>query len=215
MSSQGRCIAMAVRSDFCVVARSNTLSVYSLVQGVAEHVQDLKFDHSLGSVSVSAEGASSSVNSRLQLFVTTSHGMHVYKVTQDDSGTFAADLITQEVMKQSQLITSTPSLPRFGSSSSYLAWTNTPTSFFDRQSHVMIGRVEDSDETGATQVKVISECKDYRLPSLHAMPVMDFDDGMGLVAIGNACGELALCNYGGALSSKIADCLRPLPIPCQ
>lgn len=62
-------------------------------------------------------------------------------------------------------------------------------------------------------LEIVTECKDNRLPSLHAMPVMDFDDGMGLVAVGNAIGELALCNYGGPLTARMASCLQPLPFP--
>ena len=83
----------------------------------------------------------------------------------------------------------------------------------------MIGRIAPNDAPAgagsASKIELLSECKDWRLPSLHAMPVMDFDDGMGLFAIGNAVGELAVCNYGGPLTDGILSCLRPLPIPAS
>lgn len=213
---------MALRGDLCVVARSNVLSVYSLVSAGPEHLQDLRFDHPLGSVAVSASSAASlqdpgNTSSPLHLLITSHSGLHVFSVSQDQSGAFVSELVAEEALKQSAVLTSTPSLPRFGASASHVVWTNTPASFFDRKSHVMIGRISPNDTSAgagsASKIELLSECKDWRLPSLNAMPVMDFDDGMGLFAIGNALGELAVCNYGGPLNSTVLDCLRPLPIP--
>lgn len=216
---------MALRDDLCVVARSNVLSVYSLVSGQAELVQDLRFDHALGSVAVSEESAAAPQRShrgpayRLQLLITSHSGLHVYSVNQDDAGAFVSELVAEEALKQSNILATRPSMPRFGGSASHVAWTNTPASFFDRSSQVMIARIQPNDTSSSSpcssgsKLEILSECKDHRLPSLHALPVMDFDDGMGLIAIGNGCGELALCSYGGPLTDRLATCLRPLPIP--
>ncbi|EKM55409.1 uncharacterized protein PHACADRAFT_256020 [Phanerochaete carnosa HHB-10118-sp] len=228
---------MALREDICVVARSNILSIYSLASGEPALVQDLHFDHALGNVAFAAEAAPEVVQdkntARLQLLITSHSGLHVYSVSQDESGAFVSRLVAEEAVKQSTILTSSPQLPRFGGSASHVAWTNTPKSFFDRQSHVFVARVvatpaapsADSADAGRdtareatpaaqeSKLEVLMECKDSRLPSLNAMPVMDFDDGVGIIAIGNALGELALCSYGVPLTPQFVDCLRPVPIP--
>ncbi|KIP09493.1 hypothetical protein PHLGIDRAFT_316246 [Phlebiopsis gigantea 11061_1 CR5-6] len=211
--SDGRCVAMALRDDLCVVARSSVLSVYSLAAPHPALVQDLRFDHALGSVAVSASAAAP-----LSLLITSHSGLHVYTVSQDASGAYVADLVAEEALKASTLLTSAPALPRVGASASHVAWTSTPASFFDRQARIVIARVsrDNAAPAGArcpSKIELLSECKDWRLPSLSAMPVMDLDDGMGILAVGNALGELAICNYGGALTEPILGCLRPLPIP--
>ena len=219
---QGRCVAMALRDDLCVVARSSVLSVYSLAAPHPQLVQDLRFDHALGSLAVSAPSATPLPHSRktspLSLLITSHSGLHVYNVSQDPSGAYVADLVAEEALKQSAVLTSAPALPRLGASASHVAWTSTPASFFDRQARIMIARVSPDDAAPAgarcpSKIELLSECKDWRIPSLSAMPVMDFDDGMGLLAVGNALGELAICNYGGPLTAAILGCPRPLPIP--
>lgn len=224
---------MALRDGLCVVARSNILSIYSLASGEPELVKDLRFDHALGNVAFAAESAPAvqevkGSTSRLQLLITSHGGLHVYSVSQDDSGAYVSRLVAEEALKQSATLTSQPQLPRFGGAASHVAWTNTPKSFFDRTAHIFVARVaapvpeaKDAAKDGArepaaaqeSKLEVLVSCKDARLPSLHAMPVMDFDDGVGLIAVGNALGELALCSYGAPMTPQFVDCLRPLPVP--
>jgi hypothetical protein len=67
---------------------------------------------------------------------------------------------------------------------------------------------------GAAKLEIMSECKSVSLPSFHFLPVLDYDDGAGLVAIGNGCGELVVCNYaGGALGREVVRCFKEVPVP--
>ncbi|GJE87200.1 hypothetical protein PsYK624_032830 [Phanerochaete sordida] len=229
--ADGRVTAMALRDDLCVVARANVLSIYAVGHGEPVLVQDLPFDHALGTVAFAAS-APASGSARLQLLITSHGGLHVYSVRQDAAGRFVSRLVAEEALKQSALLAGAPQLPRFGGSAAHVAWAKTPASFFDRQSHLCVARVVPADapppagvDAAAdraakgdapaleSRLELLAECRDFRLPSMHAMPVMDFDDGVGLLAVGNALGEVALCSYGARVSARFVDCLRPLPVP--
>lgn len=242
--ADGRVAAMALRDELCVVARSNVLSIYALASGEATLLQDLHFDHALGSVAFAPASASAAApGAGLQLLITSHGGLHVYSVQRDASGAFVSRAVAQEALKQSAVLAGAPQLPRVGGSAAHVAWAKTPASFFDREARLFVARVvapaagavpcagtaqeataaprEDKDAEPApvpapvpeSRLEVLVDCKHARLPGLHAMPVMDFDDGVGIIVLGNALGELALCTYGAPLTSRFVDCLRPLPIP--
>lgn len=243
---------MALREDICVVASSSSLTVYSVSRfGSPELLQVIQLDHSVGSVSVSAEGetlplgegADAHQPTRMLLFTASSVGINVLRLRQQQPKdilappTFSVDVLAEEDLKRGDVLSSKPSLPHFGGSTSRLSWIYAPSSFLDRSSASLVtGRfatpeaapvaaapaapapqsedaATNAASSGAAKFEILSECKDVQLPSFHVMPVMDYDDGAGVVAIGNALGELAVCNYGGSLGAEVAECFRRIPVP--
>ncbi|KAI0093603.1 hypothetical protein BDY19DRAFT_989164 [Irpex rosettiformis] len=249
----GQCLAMALREDICVVASSSSLTIYSISKSAPELLQVIQLAHSVGSVSVSAEcetlqpeeGASARQPTRMLLFTASSVGINVLRLRQQQPKdilmppTFSVDVLAEEDLKRGDVLSSKPSLPHFGGSTSRLSWIYAPSSFLDRSSASLVtGRFATRDSppvavptadpaapappsqgaaTNATpsgvKFEILSECKDVQLPSLHMMPVMDYDDGTGIVAIGNGLGELVVCNYGGPVGADVAECFMRIPVP--
>ncbi|KAI0695932.1 hypothetical protein BC835DRAFT_923253 [Cytidiella melzeri] len=226
----GKCLAMALRDDICVVVSSSSLTVYSVsLNGPSELLQVIQLDHSVGNVSVSAEGetlpleqGADTLVTRMLLFTASSVGINVLRLRQQqpsskDAELYSVDVLAEEDLKRGDLLSSKPSQPHFGGSTSRLSWLYAPSSFLDRSSSSLVtGRfvptAAASPSSGA-KIEILSECKDARLPSFHVMPVMDYDDGVGLVAVGNGCGELVVCSYGGSLSAEVAECFQTIPVP--
>lgn len=48
------------------------------------------------------------------------------------------------------------------------------------------------------------------MPALYAMSVRDYDDGLGLLAIGNMMGEVAVYNLAGDDVVSVGQCLQPI-----
>lgn len=245
---------MALREDICVVIYACGLTTYSLSppsSGIhAELLQVIKFDQSVGSVSISAENEvlplplmdspSTAANvppsmTRMLLFTASSVSITVLRLRQHDPAAFSLEVAAESELKRGDVLSARPSLPHFGGSTSRLSWVYAPTSFFDQTSSVVTGRFVPQDpapspsssstatsspsttssppSSGAAKFEIMSELKAVKLPSLHAIPVMDYDDGAGLVVIGNACGELAVCNYAGPITAELARCFTSIPIP--
>ena len=241
---------MALREDICVVASSSSLTVYSISRSAPELMQVIQLDHSVGSVAVSAENeilpleekAHAHQPTRMLLFTASSVGINVLRLRQQQPKdismppTFSIDVLAEEDLKRGDVLSSKPSLPHFGGSTSRLSWIYAPSSFLDRSNASLVtGRFaardtvpvtdpatppnQDAAATNTTtpssgaKFEILSEFKDSQLPSLGAMPVMDYDDGAGLVAIGNGLGELVLCNYGGSLGAEVAECFKRIPVP--
>lgn len=220
---------MALREDICLVIYPCSLTIYSLshtggIDTQPEPLQTLKFDHSVGSVSTSAEdealplpdGSADVPLTRMLLFAASSVSITVLRLRQHDAAAFSLDVVAGSQLKRGDVLAARPSLPHFGGSTSRLSWLYAPTSFFDRTSSLVVGRFvprDPSSPSSGAKLEIVSECKDVKLPSLHALPVMDYDDGAGIVVVGNACGELAVCNYAGPMSVELTRCFRSLPVP--
>ncbi|PSS06882.1 hypothetical protein PHLCEN_2v3510 [Hermanssonia centrifuga] len=214
---------MTLRDGICAVVIGETLYIHSLLaDGRTELAQTIYLSHVVGNVVISGESESSPVSDaatapeRFQLFITNKTGIYVYSVRQQDSTTFSADLIVEEETKLGASQSARPSYPLFGGSTSRVSWIYAPTSFFDRQPHLVTAKIQRKDgetKTCAAELSVVSECKDSKLPALYTLPVMHYDDGAGLMAIGNACGQLALCSFGGSMPSGLAGCFRDVPVP--
>lgn len=270
---QAQCIAMALRENLAVVISPSSLTVYSLslnthVKAV-ELLQVITFDHSVGSVSISAEdealppesetekerananaerGDSQSsllpsppppAPTRMLLFTAASTSITVLRLQQHDATVFSLEAIAESQLKRGDILSSRPSLPHFGGSIARVSWIYAPTSFFDRSASLVTGRFVSSSSSSTSssssspllsptrppssstppsspsnaKFEIMSECKDAQLPGFHAMPVMDYDDGAGLVVLGNACGELAVCNYAGPVTDALVRCFKPIPVP--
>lgn len=228
-SQQAQVVAMALREDICAVIYAAGLTIYALSpteHGIrAELAQAIQFDHSVGSVSVSAEGEALPLlddtadqgATRMLLFTASSASITVLRLRQHaTSAVFSLDVVAESELKRGDVLSARPSLPRLGGSTSRLSWVYAPTSFFDRSSSLVTGRFvprDPSSPASGAKFEIVSECRGATLPSLHAMPVMDYDDGAGLVVVGNACGELALCNYAGPVTADLVRCFRAIPVP--
>lgn len=229
---------MALRDDICVVIYSSGLIIYSLssADGLdAALVQAIKFDHTMGSVSASAESeALPSFNepaedprTRMLLFTASSLSITVLRLRQHatkdsapaspQSAPFALEAVAQSELKRGDVLSARPSLPRFGGSASRISWVYTPNLYLFPSSSLVTGRLvpvpSSASSPANAKFEITSECTSARLPALHALPVMDYDDGSGVVVVGNACGELALCNYAGPVSAALARCFKDIPVP--
>ena len=216
---------MALRDTTCAVATPDALHIYSLPNESEECalLQVLPLSHVADSVAFS-KGAETVPSSEADVsracfraFITNKTGLYVYEVLEDAAGSFTAEVISElEEPTDASSRSSKPTHPCFGNSSSQVAWIYPPTSLFDRQSRLVTAKIQcDSTPTPscAAKLSVLYESKATELPSLYAMPVMDFDDGAGLLAIGNGFGHLALYSFGGVLPPDYSQCLRSIPIP--
>lgn len=216
---------MALRDGVCAVATSDALHIYSLPTdgGECALLQVLPLSHVAESVAFSkgTEDSHSSETdcsrSRFQVFVTNKLGLYVYRVLEDAEGSFAAEVVSErEEPADASSRSSRPAYPCFGNSSSQVAWIYPPTSLFDRQSRLVTAKIQRDPTPAAScaaKLSVLFESNAAELPSLYAMPVMDFDDGAGLLAIGNGFGHLALYSFGGVLPPDYSQCLQRLPTP--
>lgn len=215
---------MALRDGVCAVATSDALHIYSLPTDGVECalLQVLPLSHVAESVAFSKgtedlpSSEAESSRSRFLVFVTNKLGLYVYRVLEDAAGSFAAEVVSEREEPAGTSQSSRPAYPCFGNSSSQVAWIYPPTSFFDRQSRLVTAKIQQDPTPSAScaaQLSVTFESKDAKLPSLHAMPVMDFDDGAGLLALGNGFGHLALYSFGGVLPPDYSQCLQRIPIP--
>ena len=50
-------------------------------------------------------------------------------------------------------------------------------------------------------------------PALHAMGVRDFDEVLGILVLGNACGELTVYDLTGRCSTDLEDCFTEVSMP--
>lgn len=228
---------MALREDICVVVSPSSLTVYSISpDGSAEDAQVIQLEHPVGNVSISAEGEALALDepadvqapTRMLLFTALAGGINVLRLRQRshsrtsppssspasrDEAPFSVDVLAQEDVKRGDVLSAKPSQPHFGGSTARLAWIYPPASIFDRSGASLVtGRFVARDKADA-RFEILSECKSLQLPSFSLMPVVDYDDGAGLVALGNAMGELVVCNYGGPLDEAVARCFRRIPIP--
>ena len=213
---------MTIRKGTCAVVTPDTLQMYSLpTRGEATLLQVLQLTHVVENVSISKEmealpvDADEDTSDHFLLTITNKTGVFVYRVQRNDGMSFSAEVIAErEELGDSATQPSKPALPCFGGSSSRVSWICPPSSLFDRNSRLVTAQVVATEETtSVAKLSVLSECKATNLPSLYAMPVMDFDDGAGLLAIGNGFGQLALCSFNGPLPEDYHTCLQPIPIP--
>lgn len=219
---------MTLRENICAVVTPDTLHIYALpVAGEAALLQTLYLSHVVENAAMSKEQEGSPLactnmetSEEFLLFITNKAGLYVYRILQQTAlNTFSAEMIVEEETTESNSSRSPRSaFPCFGGSASRVSWIRPPASLFDRQSGIVTAqmqRTEDGDFVSQCQAKlaVVAEFKSAGLPSLHSMPVMDFDDGAGLLVVGNSRGQLALCNFGGPLPDDYCQCLREIPIP--
>ena len=52
-----------------------------------------------------------------------------------------------------------------------------------------------------------------QLPALYSMSVRDYDEGFGLLIVGNAFGELVLCSITGSSLEELHDALQAINFP--
>ena len=57
------------------------------------------------------------------------------------------------------------------------------------------------------------ELSERGMPALYAQSTRDYDAGLGLLAIGNAMGELTLYSFSDDTFGRIQDILQPLSVP--
>ena len=55
---------------------------------------------------------------------------------------------------------------------------------------------------------------DRDMPALYMMGVRDYDESIGILVLGNACGELAVLDITGHYSDALTSCLRSIPSLC-
>ncbi|KAI0810865.1 hypothetical protein BC629DRAFT_1720723 [Irpex lacteus] len=69
--------------------------------------------------------------------------------------------------------------------------------------------LQDTDQSSSRQPPtfVLSEID---MPALYAMSVRDYDDGLGILAIGNIMGEVAIYSLAGDDVGSVGQCLRPI-----
>ena len=213
---------MAVRSGVCAVVTPDTIEMYALsAGGEATLLQVLQLTHAVENVSISNEAealpfdpVNGDAHRSFMLTVTNKTGVFVYQV-QRKGDSFSAEVVAErEEVSDAASRPSKPAYPCFGGSSSRVSWIYPPSSLFDRQSRLVTAQIIPSEvNSSMARLAILSECKATDLPSLYAMPVMDFDDGVGLLAIGNGFGQLALCSFNGSLPQDYNTCLQPIPIP--
>lgn len=211
---------MALRGDTCVVVSPTAVRIYATSPS-AELLQTLQLDHSVAHASITSEYETLPLDerdmptTRLLLFTASQVGITVLRLCQQDPTTYSVDVVAEDDLKRGDILSSRPSLPHFGGSTARLSWIYAPTSFFDRNGSIVTGRLHPRSGSTPSKLEILSECKTSSLPSFHTMPVMDYDDGAGLIAIGNACGELAVCNYAGPITDNVVRCYQRIPIPCN
>lgn len=166
----------------------------------------VNLSHGVGSatftVVVPPQGRSS-----VRVCITCREGIFLYTARcRPDQG--IADLILDHQYPSARVFSTRGLL---GASGRLASWFRTSARDDLPPVNFVIARMRGSNETMDPD---LFELCGGDMPSLHALPVYDFDDARGVVVLGNALGELSLLDFSRSNPRLFAECHRcPIKLP--
>lgn len=219
---QGGCIAMALREDKLVVVSPGKLEVHSLIEHNTlryRRIHAMELDGPLGHTQVVFDHQSTDDQyTVIRLCYSVLQGLFIYDMLCPVNGD---DIVVLRVWhyKQDYYEEEFPFetlRPSFGTDTLYISWFNGPrrlgkhVRFLTSPIPMPKGAPSAISPPAGTEPYVLA---DPDMPALYCMGVRAYDERRGVLALGNACGELMLYDFSGTDSRRLEACFEELVIP--